>query len=272
VDFRQNFQISNANYWKIQMNQSACVNCALDLANQRPHLFNKLLLYVAVLLATLNATAQTGMPSVADLQEKMIAVKQSLAENQEKLHHYEWTETMQITLKGDPKPSRQFLCRYAPDGTVQKTPIGVEQQQGGGRLRQRIVQKKKEELQDYMAQVKNLLAMYVPPDPQKIGQSFQAGNASLSPNPGSQTLEIGFKNYAQSGDQMTVSFDTSAKKVSGLKVNTYMDDPKNVVTLAVEMSSLPDSTNYVQRSVLDATAKKLQVTTISSDYQRLGGQ
>jgi predicted dinucleotide-binding enzyme len=51
-----------------------------------------------------------------------------------------------------------------------------------------------------------------------------------------------------------------------------MDEPKDVVTLAVQFSSLPDSTNYVQQTVLDATAKKLVVTTTNSDYRTLGGQ
>jgi hypothetical protein len=51
-----------------------------------------------------------------------------------------------------------------------------------------------------------------------------------------------------------------------------MDNPQDIVTLAVQFASLPDSTNYVQQSVLNATAKKLVVTTTSSNYQRLGGQ
>jgi len=49
-----------------------------------------------------------------------------------------------------------------------------------------------------------------------------------------------------------------------------MDDPKDAVTLAVQFASLPDSTNYVQQSVLDATAKQLQVTTTNSNYQLIG--
>jgi len=36
------------------------------------------------------------------------------------------------------------------------------------------------------------------------------------------------------------------------------------------MGSLPDGTNYVQQTVLNATAKQLTVTTTNSDYQKLG--
>jgi predicted dinucleotide-binding enzyme len=81
-----------------------------------------------------------------------------------------------------------------------------------------------------------------------------------------------FKDYALPGDQMALSFDTAATKISTVKVDTYLDDPKDVVTLAVQFASLPDSTNYVQQTVLDATAKKLVVTTTNSDYKALGAQ
>jgi hypothetical protein len=134
-------------------------------------------------------------------------------------------------------------------------------------MKQRIIEKKKGEMKDYMGQVKTLLAMYVPPDAQKMQQAFQAGKASLNAGGGSGVASIVFKDYAQPGDQMTLSFNTAAKKISSLNVNTYMDDPKDVVTLAVQFASLPDGTNYVQQSVLNATAKKLQVTTTNANYQ-----
>ena len=74
------------------------------------------------------------------------------------------------------------------------------------------------------------------------------------------------------GDQMTISFDTAAKKIASVKVNTYMDEPKDAVTFAVQFASLPDSTNYVQQTVLNATAKTFVVTTTNSDYKALGTQ
>jgi hypothetical protein len=43
------------------------------------------------------------------------------------------------------------------------------------------------------------------------------------------------------------------------------------VTLQVHMGSLPDGTNYVEQTVLNATAKQLVVTTTNSNYQKLGG-
>jgi len=218
-------------------------------------------------------TLLCGLPAFgqnADLQQKVAALKQSAAENQQRLHQYQWVETIQLTLKGEPKPSKQNMCQYAPDGQVQKTPMGDQQQQqpSGGRMKQRIVKKKTEEMQDYMGDVKGVLGMYIPPDPQKIQQAFQSGNASITPANGAVNLV--FKNYAQPGDQMTVTFNPQAKKITNVNVNTYTDKPSEVVTLAVQFGSLPDGTNYAQKSVLNATAKQLVVTTTNSDYQKLG--
>jgi len=228
---------------------------------------------VLIVAAAVPATTQTDQGSGGQLKEEVAAIKQSVTENQEKLHQYRWTETTQLTLKGDAKPPRQSVCQYAPDGTVQKTPIGAPSPPpSGGRMKQRIIERKKEEMQDYMGQVKKLLAKYTPPDPQKIEQAFKAGNASVNPNPSAQKVALLFKNYAETGDQMTLSFDTATKKLSGLNVNTYLDDPKDVVTLSVKMANLPDGTNYVQQTVLDATAKRLQVTTTNSNYQKIVAQ
>lgn len=240
----------------------------------RPENMRALLLVPAFTLATiLPAISQTGGGSGGELQEKIAAIKQAAAENQQKLHRYQWMETTQLTLNGEAKPPQTSMCQYGPDGTLQKTPMSAPPPPpSGGRMKQRIIEKKKEEMKDYMGQVKSLLALYVPPDPQKMAQAFQAGNASLNSSPGSPVAQIVFKNYAQPGDQMTLSFDTGVRKITTVNVNSYMDDPKDVVTLAVHMASLPDGTNYTQQSVLDATAKKLQVTTTNSKYQLLGGQ
>jgi len=204
------------------------------------------------------------------LQEKLAAVRQVMAENAQKLRQYQWIETTQLTLKGDPKPPTQDSCQYGPDGKVQKTPIGPPPEQPrGGRLKQRVVEKKRGEMQEYMGEVKGLLSLYVPPDPQKMEQAKQAGKVSLNPVGG--VVNLVFRDYAQPGDQMTLSFDTAARKVTSLNVNTYMGETKDMVTLQVQMASLPDGTNYVQRTVLTATAKHLEATTTNSNYQKLGG-
>src|SRR5580658_10098163 len=159
------------------------------------------------LVASAAAIAQSG-----EVQQKLAAAKQAAAENQQALRQYQWTETTQLTLKGDPKPASQKLCQYGPDGQVQKTTIGPPPEQpSGGRMKQRIVAKKKGELLDYMEDVKGVLAMYVPPDPQRMQAAFAAGKVSLNPVGG--LLNLIFTDYAQPGDRMTLTFDTTSKKI-----------------------------------------------------------
>ncbi len=225
-----------------------------------------LVLVAAFVASVLPAAAQSS-----DAQAKAAALKQAVAANQQKLHQYQWTETTQLTLNGDAKPPSQSMCQYGPDGKVIKTPMSAPPPPpSGGRFKQRIVAKKTGEMQDYMGGVKTLLALYVPPDPNQIQQAIQAGKISISPSPGSGTTNIVFKDYALPGDQMSFTFNTEAHKLTALSVNTYMDNPKDVVTLAVSFASLADGTNFVQQSILNATAKKLVVTTTSTNYQPLG--
>lgn len=217
------------------------------------------------LVAGVAAIAQNG-----ELQQKLAAVRHAAAENKQRLHQYQWTETTQLTLKGDPKPASEKLCQYGPDGQVQKTPIGPPPQPpSGGRVKQRVVEKKKAEMKDYMTDVKGLLSMYVPPDPQRMQLAFQAGKVSF--NPAGGLMNLIFTDYAQPGDQMTLTFDPATKKIVSLNVNTYMGEAKDAVTLQVQMASLPGGPNYAQQTILNASAKQLVVTTTNSNYQKLGG-
>jgi hypothetical protein len=206
-----------------------------------------------------------------EVQQKLAAAKQAAAENQQRLHQYQWVETTQLTLKGDAKPPVQNGCVYGPDGTVHKTLLSPPPDPpSGGRMKQRIVAKKKAEMKDYMGDVKALLSMYVPPDPQKMQAAYQAGKVSLNPVPGAGAVNLVFNDYAQPGDKMTLTFNTAAKKIAGLNIDTYLGQEKDAVTLQVQMSALPDGTNYAWQTVLNATAKKLVVTTTNSNYQKLG--
>lgn len=224
-----------------------------------------MVLAVVVLAATLPLMAQSP-----ELQEKLAAVKQTAGQNKQRLQQYQWTETIQLTLKGDEKPPTRNMCQYGADGQVIKTPIGPPPEPpSGGRLKKKVIANKKAEMKDYMGDVKVLLSQYVPPDPQKMEQAFKAGK--LSVNPAGNIVNFIFRDYAQAGDQMTLAFDPAKKAILSLSINTYLGQEKDAVTLQVRMASLPDGTSYAGQTVLNATAKQLVVTTTNSNYQKLGG-
>jgi hypothetical protein len=225
---------------------------------------------VAAVLASFGlASAQQGGGAMKEaLEAKLAAVKQAAAANQAALRQYTWTETMQVALNGEVKNTKVMSCRYGTDGSVIKTPIGPPPAApSGGPLKRRVVEQKKEELTEYLESAKSVIGLYVPPDPARMQQAHQAGNLSLATAAGEAGLN--FKNYAKPGDSMVLDFAMATKKLAGLNVNTYLADPSQPITLAVQFASLPDGTNYPARIVMNAPAKNVQVTTTNSNYMKL---
>ena len=205
------------------------------------------------------------------LQEKVAVVKQTMERNQAALRQYSWTSHTDIRLKGEVKTTKDDMCRYGPDGQVQKAPIGSPAQPKDLHgLRKRVVEKKTDELEDYMQRAVALIRDYVPPSSERIEVAKQAGNISLGEaGPGSLQLQI--RNYLKQGDSLVLTFDAAAKVLRRVNVNTYIDNPKDAVTLDVEFQTLPDGTNYPASTTLNAPEKKLQVVTQNANYQRIGG-
>lgn len=229
---------------------------------------------VATLAASLFVAATaTSLAQNGDTQKVVAELKQSIAANRSQLVKYQWLQTTEVTVKGDTKKDEQMMCRFGPDGTVMKTPVGPEQngqQQIPTRgLKGKIAQKKVGEMKDYTDRLKSLIGHYVPPDPAKLKVSAQIGNASTNTTTGTVTMT--FNDYYKTGDNVQLAFDTAAKRLLSYSVNTYLDDPmKDVVTLSNNFAALPDGTQYLQQTVLDAKAKQIQVTTTNSNYSSVG--
>ncbi len=230
----------------------------------------------SLLLAAVTLAHKPGaVAGKQGLQEKAAALKHALAENQAALKKYSWTETTQISLKGEVKKQEQKECHYGPDGKIQKTPIpaAAQLQQTGGRrggiIKREIIEHKVKEMKDYMERVEALLHEYVPPDPQKIHAAEAVGNLSIQPSQGVANLII--KNYLKEGDSVDIGFDHNTKKIRSYNVQSYLDKPnEDVVTLAVDFASLPDGTNHPQQSVLNAPDKQVQVKVANSGYKKVG--
>lgn len=94
---------------------------------------------------------------------------------------YQWTEHAEISLKGEVKSTKDEVCRYGPDGKVQKTDLSPPPAPSGGKrgLKGKVVEKKKDELEDYMQRSVSLIKDYLPPDPQKLESAFQGGSAMV---------------------------------------------------------------------------------------------
>jgi hypothetical protein len=221
-------------------------------------------LLLCTLLFPLNAVSW-GQDQKQALQEKLAAVKQSIAENQAKLKTYAWVETTEVSLKGEVKQREQKECRYGADGKVQKDPIGspAEQKKQRG-LKGKIVERKVDELKDYMDRFGSLVSRYVPPDPQSMQAAFQAGKAAVTP-----PVSLVFTDYAKPGDKVTLSQNPATGKLQQYSVSTYLDGPEDVVKIEVNFATLADGTNHVETIILASASKQLQIKTTNFDYKKV---
>jgi hypothetical protein len=200
------------------------------------------------------------------LQEKLTAIKKSMAENQARLKAYAWVETTEMSMKGEVKKRDQNDCKFGADGKVQKTPIGVPEPKKEMRgLKKKVVGKKVDELKDYMERVNSLVSRYVPPNPQDMQAAFQSGKASLTP-----PATLVFSDYVKPGDKVTLSMDPATWNMKQFYVSTYLDAPEDTVNLDVKYSSLADGTSHIEQNRLDAVKKELQINTTNFDYKKVG--
>ena len=203
------------------------------------------------------------------LEEKLIALKQNQEANKQKLAQYTWQETETISIKGSVKDTKVYQVQMV-NGQQQKTEVSNQQaQQSGreGRLKEHIVDNKKQEYQEYGQSIGALAKQYTTPDPDRLMQAKQAGNISLQPGGGTVNLII--KNYVKPGDSVTFTVDPVSKQLQNLRVASYLDDPKDAVTISAEFAQLPDGTNHVASTLINGQSKQLTVNNQNSNYQRM---
>jgi hypothetical protein len=239
-------------------------------------------------LAALVVTTTLGVATMASPQQpaaagggadRVAAFKQSMQEGLARIRQYEWVETTIISLKGEEKARKQNRAFYGADGKVQKVPIGGAppatednkgggRRRGGGRVKEKIVENKKEDIQEYMEEAVKLIHSYVPPNAAQIQAAKDAGHVTVSP-PANGRVHIEITQYVKPGDSLSVDLDAAANRLVGLTVKSYLDKPDEPITLAADMKALPDGALYAAETTLDAKAKNIRVVVQNSGHKPL---
>ena len=224
---------------------------------------SKLVLF-AFIASTLFSPAQNQQ-----LSEKVQQIKQSSAENKKALAKYTWEEQQTISLKGEVKKVQTFLVKIGPDGQQQKTEINGQPaaQPSGGRLKRHIVEKKKEEFQEYGEQIAALAKQYTAFDPDTFQDAYQKGNVSFQPNPGNDTVNLIIKSFLKPGDTVTLAFNPKQKGLQSFLIDSYLNDPKDAVKINVQFARIPNGPNHVASMLVNGVSKQLTVNIQNSNYQ-----
>ena len=220
-----------------------------------------------------------GGDAVTQVQpDQVAALKQSLQQGLAQARRYEWIETTVISLKGEEKGRTQKRCYYGADGKVEKVPLDQPAQPSapsgggrrgrGGRVKQQIVDKKKDEMKDYMERAAALIHKYVPPAAPQIQAAKDAGHVTVTPQPDG-AVRLLISQYLQPGDSMAIDLNRAAGTLNGLSVSTWLDKPEETVALAVRMATLPDGALYAAETTLDAKAKHITVVIQNSGHRKV---
>jgi len=203
------------------------------------------------------------------MEQKLMAIKDAQAANKQKLAQYTWQETETISIKGNVKDTKVYQVQMV-NGQQQKTLVNDQKASSGGRegrVKEHVVEKKTEEYQEYGQSIGALAKQYTAPNPEALMQAKQAGNISIQPGGGTVSLVI--KNYIKQGDSMTMTINEQTHSPASVQVNSYLNDPKDAVTISAQFGQLPDGTNHVTTTNINGVSKQLGINEQNSNYQKL---
>ena len=229
----------------------------------------------ATLPTALVLFACAGFPRPAnaqnsELQQRVAEVKESSAKNKQALAAYTWNELVTISLKGQEKKQQHYQVRLGPDLKPQKVSLDPPPEPpSGGRLKKRIIEKKTDEYTDYADQMKALAQQYVPPDGTLLQQALAKGDILIGPTGVLNEVQLVIHNYLKPQDSMTLIFDKVQKALLRVQIASYMQDPKDAMSLTVQFSRLPDGTNHISNLVIDGVSKQLNIAIQNSNYQHV---
>jgi len=234
------------------------------------------LVIAGVSIVTMLSVASGAAQAPPTPDQVVATLKQNLQESQKRLRQYEWVETTVISLKGEEKARKQQRAYYGADGKLTKVPIGEPQPEAarggrggrGGRVKEKIVENKKDEMQDYMERAVALIHTYVPPSPARIQQAKDAGKMRVSP-PQQGKARIEFPDFQQPSDLLAIDLDAAAARLAAISVATYLEKREDAVTLDVAFGALADGTSYTAMTTLDAKAKNIRVVVTNSGHRPL---
>ena len=233
------------------------------------------LVSVAALIATGLSFAPVAAQAPPTPDQVVATLKQNLEESQKRLRQYEWVETTVISLKGEEKARKQQRVYYGGDGKLTKVAIGSPAPEAaagrggrGGRLKETIVENKKDDMQEYMARATALIQQYVPPNPAQIQKAKDAGKMTVRP-PQQGKLRVEFPDFVQPSDLLAIDVDAAAAGLTAISVATYLDKREDAVMLDVKFGNLSDGTSYTAATTLDAKAKNIRVVLTNAGHRPL---
>ena len=208
----------------------------------------------------------SGAAAQDEAKEKF---SQTQKQNAAQLRRYAWTSRTELKLKGESKSTKVESVRYDANGQLQKNTIETspqKQPQGGGRLKQKVVEKKTDEFKELLGGLSATAQSYAHLTPEQAQAFAQRATVSKS---GDGTVQLQGKDVVVQGDTVELRVDPSTFLIQQVNVESlYEGSPLN---LKVAYRSLPQGPSYPAQLDLSYPKKEVQVTVENSNYQLIGG-
>jgi hypothetical protein len=231
---------------------------------------SSLMLLMFPVLAISTVFPRPVVAQKAELQQKIADLKESAAANKQALAAYSYLQTTTISLKGEVKKVMHDRVVTGPDGKPQKTSLDPPAAEpSGGRLKQHVIAKKKEEYVDYADSIKALIAQYVPPNKELIQQAAGSGNITLGPAGAPGVFDLVLSNYVKQGDKMILTINKAAGGMQSVSIATYLSNPSDAVTVDVQFAHIPDGPRYPATQKINGTSKQMTILVQNGDYKHL---
>lgn len=220
---------------------------------------------VGVRIQSATAGFEPAVPQGMNPQEVSAAIKA----NAQALKAFNYQQRMQLQLKGETKKVTLTQMTHDMYGNVQKTQLSEEPADAppsGGRLKQRVVARKKGEFKDMMQEIAALVTGYTELPPDQLHAALQ--KASFSPGEGDMggSVQVQMKNVIQQGDSMTIWIDRTAMLFRRAVIATTYEG--NPVTTTANYAMLPTGQVHMAQAILNYPKKEVVVQLDNMNYSK----
>lgn len=195
--------------------------------------------------------------------------------NAQALKAFSYQQRTQLQVKGETKKVTLNQMDYDMYGNLRKTllseePAADSQQSSGGRrggrLKQRVIAKKKGEFKEMMEGIASLVKSYTELPPERLQAALKQAAFSQGQGDMQGAIQIRMLNVVRQGDSLTLWIDQAAMLFRRVAIATSYEG--NPVTATANYAMLPTGQVYMAKSVLNYPKKKVVVEIDNLNYQQ----
>lgn len=207
-------------------------------------------------------------------------VAAAIQANAQALKAFVWQQRMQLQLKGETKKVTLTQMNYDLNGNLQKTllseqpsPNSSQPPSGGrrgGRLKKRIVDKKKGEFKEMMDGIASVVKSYTEVPHEQLQAALKKAAFTQGQGDMQGAIQIQMTGVLQPGDSLTIWIDQEAMLFRRVAVMTTYEN--NPVTVTANYDMLRSGQVYMAQAILNYPKKEVVVEIDNLNYQQSQGR